>query len=262
MGPLAPSTGRPGDALEGHGAATTLVDGDVAAIRKLKGVQYASGGMHDTVSIVHGDTRLVTSMRGDDTVLPRIRRGWTFPFGRFYNSREEKKAENVVVLGQYIAQKLYGKTNPVGQTVKLKGEDFKVVGVIGSNSWMVTPAAGDDQFDAVYVPVSTMQRIMHQDYLNRVTVTTESTGEVLHVEDAIKDLLRQRHHISDAEVDDFTVKGEGHKTLAHGMSPEAASAVMGNAAGLDKLTLDQLSRRSIRRVQPCPRCLRVSLPSR
>ncbi|MCU1320978.1 MAG: macB 4 [Acidobacteriaceae bacterium] len=241
-GPMVHDTGRPGDALDGHGAATTLIDDDVAAIRKVKGVQYASGGIHDTLTIVHGDARLLTSIHGDDTALPRIRRGWTFPFGRFYNSKEEKKAENVVVLGQFVSEKLFGKTNPVGQTLNLKGEDFKVVGVIGSGSWMVTPASGDDQFDAVYVPVATMHRIMKQSNLSMVAVTTESTGDVLRVEDAIKALLRQRHNISNAEPDDFTVKGEGHKTMAHGMRPDVASAVMGNAAGLDKLTLNQLSK--------------------
>jgi ABC-type antimicrobial peptide transport system permease subunit len=38
------------------------------------------------------------------------------------------------------------------------------------------------------------------------------------------------------------VKGEAHKTMAHSMRPDVASAVMGNAAGLDKLTLTQLAK--------------------
>jgi putative ABC transport system permease protein len=234
--------GRPGDKMDGTGAATTLVDSDVAAIRKVKGVQYASGGVHDKIVIVNNGTRILTSMHGDDTELPRIRRGWTFPYGRFYNGSEQKKAENVVVLGQFVSDRLFGKTSPVGKTVTLKGETFKVVGVVGSGSWMVTPSEGDDQFDAVYVPVGTMQRIMKQNYLSQVAVTTESTGDVLRVENEIKGLMRGRHHISDNQPDDFTVKGEAHKTMAHSMRPDVANAVMGNAAGLDRLTLQQLAK--------------------
>ncbi len=234
--------GRPGDKMDGLGAATTLVDADVAAIRKVKGVQYASGGVHDKVVIVNDGTRVLTSMHGDDTELPRIRRGWMFPYGRFYNRKEEKSGENVVVLGQFVSEKLFGKTNPVGKTLALKGETFKIVGVVGSGSWMVTASEGDDQFDAVYVPVATMQRIMKQNYLSQVAVTTESTGDVLRVENEIKALMRDRHHISDNQPDDFTVKGEAHKTMAHSMRPDVANAVMGNAAGLDRLTLTQLAK--------------------
>jgi hypothetical protein len=46
------------------------------------------------------------------------------------------------------AQKLFGDTNPVGRQVFLWKQPFQVVGVVSSGSWMVTPAAGDDQFDA------------------------------------------------------------------------------------------------------------------
>ncbi len=234
--------GRPGDGQQGHGAATTLVQSDVEAMRKLKGVQYVSGGIHDSVKIPFGGSTVLTSMHGDDTSLPKIRRGWTFPFGKFYGSSDEKNGTNVVVLGQFVATKLFGAASPVGKMIELKGEQFKIVGVIGSGSWMVTPAAGDDQFDAVYVPVKTMQRLMHQDYLTVAAVTTESTGDVLRVQKALKDLLEERHHIGRNDPDDFTVKGEAHQTMAHGMRPDVANAVMGNAAGLEKITLDQLGK--------------------
>ncbi len=234
--------GRPGDSMDGRGAATTLVDSDLEAIRKVKGVQYASGDVHDKIAIINDGARMLTAMHGSDTELPRLRRGWTFPQGRFFNKKEVKNAENVAVLGQFVATKLYGKKNPIGQTLTLKGENFKVIGVVGSGSWMVTPSENDDQFDVVYVPVTTMQRLMNQPYYSQVMVTTENTGDVLRVSNDIKLLMRQRHNISDNVPDDFTVKGEAHKTMAHSMRPDVASAVMGNAAGLDKMTLTQLSK--------------------
>jgi len=92
------------------------------------------------------------------------------------------------------------------------------------------------------VPVTAMQRLMKQNYYSQVAVTTESTGDVLRVSNEIKLLMRQRHNISDNLPDDFTVKGEAHKTMAHSMRPDVANAVMGNAAGLDRLTLTQLAK--------------------
>jgi putative ABC transport system permease protein len=234
---------RAGDVAAGKGAADTLTMDDAAAIRKIKGVQYVSAGVHENVTIVRDGKSAFTSIHGDDTTQPLIRRGWTFPFGRFFSKGEEKKAENVVVLGQIVATKLFGTANPTGQTVNLKGEDFKIVGVIGSGSWMVRPAEGDDQFDAVFIPVTTMQRMMHHDYLSTIIVTTESTGDVTRVSKLITALLRQRHGIDNNTADDFTVNSEARKELSGGgMRPEVAHAVVGNVSGFEKVTLDQLGK--------------------
>jgi putative ABC transport system permease protein len=235
--------GRPGDMVTGRGAATTMNEADVEAIRNTKGVQYASAGIHDNVHILYNGTSTLTSLHGDDSVLPKIRRSWTFPKGRFYNTKEEKEGANVVVLGQFLSDHIFGKgVSPIGKEIEMKGEKFKVIGVIGSGSWMTTPAAGDDQFDAAYTPVTVMERLMNQHYFSMVAVTAKSTGEVDHVERALTETLRKRHNIGDNDPDDFTVKGEAHKTMAHGMRPDVASAVMGNSAQLEKLTLDQLGK--------------------
>ncbi|HEY0263102.1 MAG TPA: ABC transporter permease [Granulicella sp.] len=234
--------GRPGDLKSGLGAATTLTADDVEAIRKVKGVQYASAGLHDEVAIELNGNRIVTTMHGDETVLPKIRRVWSLTHGRFYNKEEEKNASNVVVLGQFVSEKFFGKENPVGKTVNLKGQDFKVIGELGSSSWMVQPSQGDDQFDAVYIPVASMQHLLKQNYLGNVTISTVSTGEVGRVVSTITDLLRKRHGIDDQTPDDFTVRSESHKSMAHSLRPDVANAVMSNAAGLEKITLDQIGR--------------------
>jgi putative ABC transport system permease protein len=234
--------GRPGDLLPGRGAAVTLTPDDVAAIRKVEGVQYASGGIHDDVHITQGSNTILTRLHGDDATLPKIRRVWSFHFGHFFNAKDEKKGADVVVLGQFVSQKLFGATNPVGKHLMIQGESFRIIGVIGSSSWMIQPAMGDDQFDAVYIPVTAMMRLMHQDYLNTVAVTTESTGEVGRVVNTLTTILRQRHGITSDVPDDFTVRSEAHKSMAHGLRPDLASAVMGNAAGLEKITLDQLGK--------------------
>jgi putative ABC transport system permease protein len=234
---------RQGDIAAGMGAATTLTVEDAEAIRKVKGVQFTSGGIRENVHVLHGTTTRFTALHGDDVNLPLIRRAWTFPFGRFFSNSEERRADNVAVLGQIVSEQLFGQANPVGETIKLGEQTFKVVGVIGSGSWMVRPEANDDQFDAMYVPLSTMQKIYGRSYLGAITVTTESTGDVTRVSKLITGLLRQRHHIGPSAPDDFSVTSEARKVLAKGgMKPEVAHAVVGNVAGFEKVTLDQLGK--------------------
>jgi putative ABC transport system permease protein len=235
---------RPGDSAAGMGAANTLTMDDAAEMRKLDGVQYVSSGIHENATVDYADKHHVTSMHGDDTTMAEIRRGWVFPYGSFFSKRQEKNADSVIILGQIVAEKLFGpNVDPTGKTVTVKGVPFKVEGVIGSGSWMVRPTPGDDQFDAVYIPVTTMQKLLNRSYLSTVTVTTKSTGDVTRVSKQIIALLRQRHHIGLADPDDFGVNSEARKVLSKGgMRPEVARSVVGNVSGFEKVTLDQLGK--------------------
>ncbi|WP_263409939.1 ABC transporter permease [Terriglobus tenax] len=234
---------RPGDAAAGRGAATTLSIDDANAIRAIKGVQYVSSGIRENVLARSADATGFTSLHGEEASLPQIRRAWVFPHGRFFSRKEEERAEHVAVLGKVVSDKIFGNQDPVGKEIVLKDETFRVVGVIGSGSWMIQPAAGDDQFDAIYIPVTAMQQMLHRNYLDNITVTTESTGDVTRVSKVITALLRQRHHIGAADPDDFGVNGEARKVLAKGgMRPEIAHAVVGNVSTFEKVTLDQLSK--------------------
>ena len=108
---------------------------------------------------------------------------------------------------------------------------------------MVAAAAGDDQFDAIYVPFTTVHRLLNLSKLNDITITCASSGQVTAVSSAVTALLRKRHGITDTKPDDFTVAGQARKALAGGgMRPEISKAVTGNVVGLEKVTLEQLGK--------------------
>jgi putative ABC transport system permease protein len=234
---------RLGDAEAGLGSAATLTSGDASAIRKMSGVQYVSEGVHENAHVALGTKRWFTRLHGDDVSLPNIRRAWVFTHGRFYSRREESNAEQVIVLGVVAAEKLFGAENPVGETVAIWKQPFKVVGVVGSGSWIVAPAVGDDQFDAVYVPFTTVHRLLNLSKLNDITVTSASAGDVTRLVKAITDLVRKRHGIGDNKPDDFTVTSQARQALARGgMRPQVAKSVVANVDTLEKVTLEQLAK--------------------
>jgi putative ABC transport system permease protein len=234
---------RLGDSEAGLGSAATLTISDADAIRKVSGVQYVSEGIHENAHIAYQGQRWFTRMHGDDVSMPKIKRAWVFPHGGYFSKREEANGEQVVVLGSIVAEKLFGTDNPVGKTVTLWNQHFKVTGVVSSSSWMVAPAAGDDEFDAIYIPVTTVQKLLNLSKLNDITVTTASTGDVTRVTKAITDLLRSRHNIAFRTPDDFQVTSQARKALAKGgMRSDIQRAVVGNVSGLEKVTLEQLGK--------------------
>ncbi len=78
---------------------------------------------------------------GTTAEFPRIGRGDMLE-GRFFNETESRSGRNVVVIGFDIADALFPGTSPVGQTVRLRDQQFTVVGVaakqgtfLGMFSW-------------------------------------------------------------------------------------------------------------------------------
>ncbi len=234
---------RLGDLEAGLGAAATLTFEDAEAIRRLPGVQYVACGVHANARIHHGDRRWFTRMHGTDLELPSIKRTWTFTSGRFFTRREQDRAAQVLVLGQVAAERLFGAgVDPVGREVRLWNQPFDVVGVIGSASWVVRPAPGDDEFDAVYMPYTTTHRLLNLSKLNDITVTAASSGAVSELARDIAELLRQRHGITETMPDDFTVSTQATSAIAGGgLAPGVAQVIAGNVRELERVTLDQLA---------------------
>jgi len=234
---------RLGDLEAGLGGAATLSADDAGAIRAIKGVQYVAEGVHQNAHVVAGARRWFTRLNGADQQLPLIRRAWSFERGRFFSAREQRNAAQVVVLGSVAARKLFDEADPVGQDLKIWNQPFRIIGVVTSTSWVVAPAAGDEQFDAVYVPFTTVHRLLNVSKLNDITITAASTGDVTRVAKDVTELLRARHGIDARRPDDFTVTTQARQALAKGgMRPEVARAVVGNVAGLEKVTLEQLAK--------------------
>src|SRR6202011_1616341 len=103
-------------------------------------------------------------------------------------------------------------------------------------------AVGDDQFDAVYVPLTTVHRLLNLSKLNSITLTSRSAGETTRVSKAIVELLRKPHHLREAAPDDFVVRTQSSVALGKGINPQVARVISGNAPGLEQMTLEDLSR--------------------
>src|ERR1043166_5433110 len=161
---------RLGDSAAGLGAAATLTRPDAQAIRtQIKGVQYVASGVHESARVVSGAQRWFTRLHGTEPELALIKRSWTWKYGRFIDQQETDASEQVVVLGSVVYEKLFPPdTDPTGRTIAIWNQPFRIVGVVASTSWTAEGAVGDDQFDAVYVPVTTVHKLLNLTKLNTI----------------------------------------------------------------------------------------------
>jgi putative ABC transport system permease protein len=115
-----------------------------------------------------------------------------------------------VILGSQIATTLFDTADPVGQTIRINGQNFRVIGVMQAKG-----GSGFNNTDAqIYVPISTAasrltgnNRFRGGDVVSTINVRTTDTSVQDQVVQDIGDVLRQRHHIT-LQQDDFTIQSQ------------------------------------------------------
>jgi putative ABC transport system permease protein len=125
------------------------------------------------------------------------------PRGDFITSDDVLSKSDVVVLGSKIAEHLFANDDPIGQKIKIKSKNFRVVGVL-------TPTGGGSLFnfdDMVLVPYTTAQDyITGKKSFSRIIIQAISDSEVPVTAEDIKLTLRESHGITDPAKDDFAVQ--------------------------------------------------------
>jgi len=122
--------------------------------------------------------------------------------GRFFSRDEIKGRAAIAVIGNKVKIELFGENEALGKKIKIKNKKFKIVGIL--------PAKGQVSMfnvdDLVIIPYSTAQKyLLGINYFNEVLVQAQNEAAVPLMVDEIKKTLRERHHITDPDKDDFYV---------------------------------------------------------
>jgi putative ABC transport system permease protein len=131
---------------------------------------------------------------------------WYPDAGVFFNNEDVAKTENVCVLGRSVVANLFGYRDPVGLTVRIGKDSFRVIGVMGT---LGQTSGGRDQDDVALIPYTTFQkRILGTDTLESISVSVGSPEDIPVAESRIKLVLRERHKLDKNEEDNFYIKSQ------------------------------------------------------
>jgi putative ABC transport system permease protein len=196
----------------GNGANKTLTDDDAEAIlQHVPNVMMVSPIVGSSVQVVNGNQNWLTRATGASADITQIR-NWPVVSGSMFSERDVDMASNVCVLGNTVAQQLFGDSDPVGQMIRVQNLPFRVVGVLlakGQNS------NGQDQDDTMFMPYTTVQKkISGISWVQMVMVSTASQDAMAPAQNAISALLRQRHHLRPGEDDDFIIRSPNEMAQA------------------------------------------------
>ena len=189
----------------GWGATKTLVYDDMPAIlRECPAVAAAAPGSMASAQVVFGNDNWSTRITGTEPQFFDVRT-WAFQSGAPFSQADVDSAANVAIIGETVRKNLFGATDPIGQTIRIKNLPFKVVGVLAPKGSSAT--SGDDQDDTIITPITTLQKKMTgETWLRWIIVSATSRENSFTAQQQISSLLRDRHHIRTGQDDDFFVR--------------------------------------------------------
>lgn len=128
--------------------------------------------------------------------------GTTISDGRFFSPEESNSARPVCVIGANVVETLFPSGDPLGQTIKIGGYPYRVLGVLEKQGGFFGIFTSDNR---IYVPINTFRSQFgsHQD----VTINVRVAGgaDMEDAKEEIRGIMRKVRGLSPLEEDDFNI---------------------------------------------------------
>ncbi|WP_412998482.1 ABC transporter permease [Neobacillus sp. 3P2-tot-E-2] len=151
------------------GSDVTFKEEDANQIQDVNGVEAIAPTISGRVTVKNGQTNAQVSMIGTTSSYIDVR-DLQLQSGRFIADLDNDNHSKIAVLGSDTAQTLFGFGDPVGESVKVNGTSYKVVGVLES----VGSSLGTSGDSTIIVPLSTGQRLSSTTEIGSVYVMVEN----------------------------------------------------------------------------------------
>jgi putative ABC transport system permease protein len=198
--------------------------------------------------VVNGSS--VTLTYGNDTYEPTSFIGTTPSYasaenetlaeGSWFTKAQDKDHSPVMVLGSTVVQELFGGADPVGDTVKVNGTNFTVIGVTASKGSSGT-SNSDDQ---VYAPLTiTQDTVAGYGSLSQIIVQAKSRDQLDPAQTEVEDILGALDPVttssssssSSSESSNFNVTNESSVLQASTSSSKVFTTLLGEVAAISLL---------------------------
>ena len=170
---------------------------NVSGVAEISPVVLVTG----TSSISYGGEVVQATTIGASDLMARIMDMYPDQ-GVFFGDDAIKSQDSVVVIGAELKQKLFGSSDALGEKIKIKDRNFKVIGVLSRKGQ--TSVFNTDEM--AVVPYTTAQHYLTgANFYHEIIIQAESDAAVPRVTEDIKITLRSLHNITDPKKDDFHI---------------------------------------------------------
>lgn len=222
-----------GGASAGRGSAESLTVADANAIaNNVSNVVSVVRDVTARKQVTAKGTNTNTSIVGTEPAYTTAR-NVQIAEGNFISDTDVTSSNKVAVLGPTTESDLFGDGNSaLGQTIRISGIEFKVIGV--------TLTKGGSGFsnadDVVYIPYTTAQHyISGNQYLSEIDVSAASADVSTQVQNDVTTTLLAQHNIANPANADFNTLNEADIVATASSVTGTFTILLGAVAGISLL---------------------------
>lgn len=168
---------------------------DAAALKRLPRVVNVEPVIAGNALVEAGGRQRRSNVYGVGSAFPEV-----FNFrvagGRFLPPDDPRAARAFAVLGSQLRRELFGDANPLGQTLRVGGDRYRIIGMMDSKGQVL----GFDVDDTVYIPAAKAMDLFERDGLMEIDVLYQAGANVDEIVAGVRRVLSARHGR-----EDFTV---------------------------------------------------------
>ena len=224
-----------GSGVQFGGNSAKLTIEDAAALKargeKLQAVQPEMSGQLQ-VQFLNKNTS--TSIVGATANYPEVRK-YEMQSGRFFTNTEDVTRQRVAVVGPSVVDNL-GLQSPeaiLGETIRIRGIQFTVVGVFKSKGQANAFQNPDDQ---VLIPLTTARfRVLGSNRIRAISVLAPSEAEIPETMAEIEKILRRQHKLRPGKESDFQIRNQADFLNTLGETTQVFSLLLAGIAAVSLL---------------------------
>lgn len=204
---------------------------DADALATLPGIEYVVPVVQGAGAVEYGNRERKSDILGVGADMPTA---WRFrvALGRFLPHDDSGRSRAYAVLGHKMKAELFGNSNPLGQTIRIGGLRFRVIGVIEKKGQML----GFDMDDVVYIPTDRALQLFNRGGLMEIDVTYGPSHTSRQISKRISQRLTERHGEEDFSIttqdEMLTTMGKVLQILTIGIAALGSISLLVGAIGI------------------------------
>jgi putative ABC transport system permease protein len=184
------------------------------------------------VSLVYSGTSFEPSSFVGTTPSYLTAHAYKLAEGKAFTAEDVSKHRRVAVIGQEVVKELFAGAGAVGQTMKVNGSNYEVVGVLAKKGTNGTT----NEDDVVMAPITTVQSsLTGTGPIDSITVQASSESTLDAAEAQVTTILEERHKIKDTAEPGFSVLNQGSLLETSSSTSSVFTTLLGEVAAISLL---------------------------
>ncbi|MEO8700475.1 MAG: ABC transporter permease [Kofleriaceae bacterium] len=233
---LSNAGGRGAGPTGGAGTGNSLTYDDLKAVEsEVSTVKWAAPTLESrNTQVVSESANWNTGVTGTTAVWFKIR-SWDVAEGTTFDEDTGNSNAKVAVIGKTVATQLFASTSPVGQSIRINGQPYEVLGVLSAKG----QGPRGDNDDLIVIPFKTYQQKLEKGvakyFKGQLLISMKEDDQAESTISKVTSLLRDRHKLDGSEEDDFRIRNPAEFAKAQQDSTERIATLLAIVAAVSLL---------------------------